>query len=108
MNPLAAPPQWTAAPTRTGHTKAVGAGPHSGQTLYGEAAERALHPHTGSAGDDHADASPATSSREALGKLYRGEPMTTEDVQAFAEGAADLPYEDLRAAARVLAHRLRG
>lgn len=75
---------WVSASTRTGHVKAVGTGPHSGQVLYGEAAERALHaegrPVDGGDADDGpggTDRETFTASLEALSRLFRGEEVAT-------------------------------
>ena len=108
MIPSIPPLGWAAAPTRTGHTKAVGTGDHAGEVLYGREADRALHPHAQDEPGDGPASGPesAPTARATLGKLFRGESITADDVHAFAAGAAGVPLGDLQAAARVLAHRL--
>lgn len=115
---------WSAEPTRTGGTKAVGTGEHAGQVLYGEDARRVLQGGTPSAspdeeggrrspGGDDDGGKPAfeegkKNAYHVLAKLHAGEQLDEKDIAAFAESTKSMSAAELQAVNNLLIAKLGG
>lgn len=97
---------WSAAPTKAGGVKAVGAAEHAGRTLYGaraQAALRAQEARGGMSAGEVAERAAKSSdrAREIIGKAVNYQ-ASKEEIQELAQHLPHLPAERLRSARLLL------